>query len=474
MLRLRIVLFLMIALMACPTSHADCPFPPDSYLDQAFEFSTNEIQSGRLSTNSRATAYTARAEIWNKKGEFDRALSDSNKALDLDPDYVNALSSRGLAWQGKGEYDKAIDDYSRAITLIQGGIHINTDTWWPPAVHMRRGSAWGLKGDLDRSIADSNEAIRLNPEEERAFYNRGLAWKLKGDYDKAVADYEKAIALNPADPRVLMKTPKNWSRMSKAEQAEALFKGLTFSGIVSTSPGVTRVYDVQQTRFGKILIVGTRRGSGEPDTVLFNGQKIFEEPAMYLQVHARSSIGNEDVLVLGVNCGGSGCRYDDLSLLILNEDRQVKVLRTQDFYSEDNSIKAGLKGDEVVIDLGLYKGKRKAAVYGGNEIKIHYTRLPQRPLQAEQCAKLYEIARGCVGLGRSTGITCERSAVGFHGGANSTAWALRYVSNEPGFDQELFDAECLNACKTGTLSDYDRFAERLCGRIMQERSPGSE
>jgi len=123
-----------------------------------------------------------------------------------------------------------------------------------------------------------------------------------------------------------------------------------------------------------------------------------------------------------------------------------------------------LKGNEIIINLGLYKGKEKTAVYHNNEIKILYKKLPYKPLTDEECADLYEIAKGCIRLRGIEGFTCEKQAVSFSGWANVDMWNFRYITNEPGFNQELFNAECLNACKTGGLSEYKAFSERLCGR----------
>jgi lipoprotein NlpI len=40
-----------------------------------------------------------------------------DKALDLDPKYVDAYNGRGGAWLEKREYDKAIADYTTALEL---------------------------------------------------------------------------------------------------------------------------------------------------------------------------------------------------------------------------------------------------------------------------------------------------------------------------------------------------------------------
>ena len=40
-----------------------------------------------------------------------------SKTLELNPKYALAYGSRGLAYETKGDYDRAIADYSKAIEL---------------------------------------------------------------------------------------------------------------------------------------------------------------------------------------------------------------------------------------------------------------------------------------------------------------------------------------------------------------------
>jgi tetratricopeptide (TPR) repeat protein len=50
-------------------------------------------------------------------GEYDRAISDFTKALEIDQRYADAYYNRGLAYKYKGQYDKAITDYNKAIEI---------------------------------------------------------------------------------------------------------------------------------------------------------------------------------------------------------------------------------------------------------------------------------------------------------------------------------------------------------------------
>ena len=56
-----------------------------------------------------------RGITYNNKGQHDWAISDYNKAIELDPKYVGAYLSRGIAYSDKGSLDQKIIDLNRAI-----------------------------------------------------------------------------------------------------------------------------------------------------------------------------------------------------------------------------------------------------------------------------------------------------------------------------------------------------------------------
>ena len=51
------------------------------------------------------------------KGDYDRAIKDYDRAIQLDPKNVFAYRNRGIAYENKGDHDRAIQDYDRAIQL---------------------------------------------------------------------------------------------------------------------------------------------------------------------------------------------------------------------------------------------------------------------------------------------------------------------------------------------------------------------
>ncbi|MCW6508295.1 tetratricopeptide repeat protein [Lichenifustis flavocetrariae] len=149
---------------------------------------TSFIARGKaVKPGNLAIAYDNRGSAYYAKGEFDRAIADDNKALELNPTYAIAFGNRGLDYEAKGEHDRAIADFNQAIAL---------NPTFAVAYH-NRGIAYEAKGDGDRAIADNTKAIDLNPRFADAYNNRGKAYGAKGDYDRAIVDFTKAIAVDP-------------------------------------------------------------------------------------------------------------------------------------------------------------------------------------------------------------------------------------------------------------------------------------
>ena len=135
----------------------------------------------------QSVAYYHRGLAYGVKGEYDRAIEDFNKAIELDPIHANTYHLRGHAYYNKGDHDLAIEDCNKSLELKPD----NADA------HSIRGNAYHNKGDHDRAIEDYNKTIELDPENSSAYCNRGLAFGNKGEYDRANEDCNKSLELKP-------------------------------------------------------------------------------------------------------------------------------------------------------------------------------------------------------------------------------------------------------------------------------------
>ncbi|MGB2884722.1 MAG: tetratricopeptide repeat protein, partial [Dehalococcoidia bacterium] len=66
---------------------------------------------------STAEQFMASATANYALEQYDEALADYNRALELRPDYPEALNNRGVTYSKMERYDEALADYNRALEL---------------------------------------------------------------------------------------------------------------------------------------------------------------------------------------------------------------------------------------------------------------------------------------------------------------------------------------------------------------------
>ncbi len=69
----------------------------------------------------RAEAFYKRGVSHAGKGNYDRAIADFTKAIELKPDYGEAHYNRGVAHYKKGDLDRARRDFEEASKLDPKG-----------------------------------------------------------------------------------------------------------------------------------------------------------------------------------------------------------------------------------------------------------------------------------------------------------------------------------------------------------------
>ncbi|MBN1181514.1 MAG: tetratricopeptide repeat protein, partial [Bacteroidales bacterium] len=119
----------------------------------------------------------------------EEALSASEKAIELDPDYALAWNNKGAVLVNLGRNEEALSALEKAIEL-----------------DFNSANAWNIKGNalygLDRyeeAISAYNKAIEIDPEFAFAWYNKGNVLYILYLNEEALLAYNKAIELDPED-----------------------------------------------------------------------------------------------------------------------------------------------------------------------------------------------------------------------------------------------------------------------------------
>jgi tetratricopeptide (TPR) repeat protein len=188
---------------------------------------------------------------WNNKaaalinlGKYNDGLMAAEKAIELDPKYATAWSNRASALNSLGKYDEgllaaekaielnpsyAIACSNKASALINLGKNDEALLAAEKATELdpNYASAWSNKAAAlsnlaryDEALLAAEKAIELKPDLSNAWLNKGLALDRQGKHNDSIKAYDKAIELNPNYNMAW--NNKGWALYSQGKYDEAL------------------------------------------------------------------------------------------------------------------------------------------------------------------------------------------------------------------------------------------------------------
>lgn len=135
--------------------------------------------------------YLTHGKILIHKDKYEDAITDLNRALDLTQGSNNKFLenkiyvNRGAAYQKLFNYDAALNDYSKAIELNDNN----------PNVFLYRGYLYYQTNEYEEALHDFNIVIEIDPENPFAYYNRGMIHLKQVKDAEACDDFHKACEL---------------------------------------------------------------------------------------------------------------------------------------------------------------------------------------------------------------------------------------------------------------------------------------
>lgn len=109
--------------------------------------------------NNSSTVYYDRGVQYSIKGDFTAAISDYSKALELQPDNLNALFNRANAFENTNNMDSAFQDYETYLTFDKKD----------GSVYYKRAVLFYKKGKLDAALDDLQRSEELGFPVNRKF-----------------------------------------------------------------------------------------------------------------------------------------------------------------------------------------------------------------------------------------------------------------------------------------------------------------
>lgn len=124
----------------------------------------------KLEHMRKPTAYNLRATIYLELKNYQMAINDSLKALEIDPQHINSLLVLGAAYFRQNNFPQAAAYYEKARELSPNTYEI----------YFNLGTTYFNLGKYDKAIANYRVALNFAPNNADIHYNLGMVYGAKG------------------------------------------------------------------------------------------------------------------------------------------------------------------------------------------------------------------------------------------------------------------------------------------------------
>ena len=213
--------------------------------DEVIKVCTQALEADTKKTSAGAYFLTNRGRAYLDKQLNEKAYADFNAAIARDAELAEAYYGRGMVLLHEGDFEGAVLDLEKALELkphmetpaallkrIKAGAKLRDTNFaaaeaaqqsgnlkeavrlytellekdalagarFPTfAVHLNRANVHVAQGNYFAAVKDFTKTVELDPEFVSGYYNRGSAYALIGRYDLGARDYTRVIRLEPSN-----------------------------------------------------------------------------------------------------------------------------------------------------------------------------------------------------------------------------------------------------------------------------------
>jgi len=140
-------------------------------------------------SKNNASVYNARGKVNRDKGNYEQALADYDKAIELDPAFYKAYHNRAKIYFDQQRFDEAIENYSVVLEF--------NPRFYEAVSNL--GIIYASQQKNDLALEMLNRAMDIKPDHLNTIRSRGMLYEQMGEYDKALVDFIIYLKENPYD-----------------------------------------------------------------------------------------------------------------------------------------------------------------------------------------------------------------------------------------------------------------------------------
>ena len=135
---------------------------------------------------SHDLSWVGLGELYEQVDQFERAVAQFTKAIEITPDYEFALYRRGFCLSMLRKDRECIADFDQVLKLSPN--HVNA--------RLFRANSYRDLGEFDKALSDYERTLEVDPEYEYVFLGRGRCYEIMEQFGNAVKDFGRAIEID--------------------------------------------------------------------------------------------------------------------------------------------------------------------------------------------------------------------------------------------------------------------------------------
>lgn len=173
------------------------------------------------------------ASLWAEQGRvyyknpvlpkaYDNAMSNFNRALEMNPTCYEALLYRGICYRDVfNDNVKAIQDLSQAVEQHQED----------PRARLELGITYARTKNYPQALSNFTQTLKMAPQSQRTWYQRGLVLMEQGQYALAVSDFTRALEIRPEFYEAMQRRAESYLKMEKYNESGTDYTYLIYHDI---------------------------------------------------------------------------------------------------------------------------------------------------------------------------------------------------------------------------------------------------
>ncbi len=150
--------------------------------------------------------------------KYEEAIIYYKKAISIDPDYSEAMNNLAVTYAETENWDEAVKYFDSALA--------NPMYETPEMAYANKGYVLYMKGDYTNAETTVKEALMINRQLPLASYVLGLVYTKLDNDDAAIEEFKKAIGLAPEYVEAHMELAKTYVRSGNRAKALKHFEAV--------------------------------------------------------------------------------------------------------------------------------------------------------------------------------------------------------------------------------------------------------